>query len=537
MIGLAVLAAIVILPVAVSAACARFGPRRGLPLSTIAALALVVLASIAVTDVELPLLAGRSLRMSPIAQMGIQLLALVMLGWVMALNGRSASVIGHWLPVAWLSLGGLVLSLLVSALPLALLGFVAAGMLWAFGLPPEERRASSGAVLRYTALLALAVPLLLPAYRLAAQRTVSTPELERIVLALAVPGFALVLGLLPLHAWTISVASGAPREMLLGVTGIVQTAGFVLLLRTFEEHPWLTAQAGAPLILGGAFSALVGGWLAVSARRQDPDDWLVYALVAHSGMMMVGLGTQSRAAAVGVTLLLFARVLAILLLAVAPRVSGTQRRIAVAGATMALAGTPGLAGFPGLWLVLRRLLETSDELPPLPGKQWVPLAILAASGLLFATALRRWRDPLAGIESAEAAPDGAAGTASGNDAAVEADGSDARAPSAAHAEHDPDRVAERGPAPESMAGDGPAEDSTATARSAHPKDTAAGTGADQITAPAEDVPPEDAPADVDLGAQRAVWVLLGLLVAAGFAPQWLAGPFDRALARMFFLLD
>jgi formate hydrogenlyase subunit 3/multisubunit Na+/H+ antiporter MnhD subunit len=242
--------------------------------------------------------------------------------------------------------------------------------------------------------------MLLPAYRLAEQRTVSTPELERIVLALAVPGFALLLGLIPLHAWTLSVASGAPREMLLGVVGVVQTAGFMLLLRTFEQHPWLTAQAGAPLILGGALSALLGGWLAVSARRADPDDWLVYALVAHSGMMMVGLGTQSRAAAVGVTLMLFARALAVVLLAVSPRTRGLPRRAAVTAATLALAGTPGLAGFPGLWLVLRRLLETGDELPPLPGKPLVPLALLAGSGLLFATALRRWRIPQAGMDAA-----------------------------------------------------------------------------------------------------------------------------------------
>jgi formate hydrogenlyase subunit 3/multisubunit Na+/H+ antiporter MnhD subunit len=51
---------------------------------------------------------------------------------------------------------------------------------------------------------------------------------------------------------------------------------------------------------------------------------------------------------------------------------------------LVLAGTPGLAGFPGLWLVVRRLPEGWDA--PL-----APLALLAASFLLFATAVRRWQ--------------------------------------------------------------------------------------------------------------------------------------------------
>lgn len=458
MIGILLLVAVIALPFATALACAWLDGERGTRLSTFAALALGALSGVAVVDVELGLFAGRALRMSPIGQLGVQLLALAMLGWVLALQRIPGPERRHWLPAAWLSLAGLVLAMLVNTLPLALLAFVGAGMLWAFGLSPEHREASAGAVLRYTALLALAIPLLLSAYRLAEQRTVSTADLERLVLALAVPGFALLLGLIPLHAWTLSVASGAPREMLIGVIGVVQTAGFMLLLRTFEQHPWLTAQAGAPLILGGAFSAVMGGWLAVSARRADPDDWLVYAMVAHSGMMMVGLGTQSRAAAVGVTLMLFARALAVVLLAVSPRAPRLPRRIAVAAATLALAGTPGMAGFPGLWLVLRRLLETGDERPPLPGTALVPLALLAGSGLLFATALRRWRIPRVGEDSPTdvvAAPDGGAGSVT-----------------------------------------------------------------------------ED-----ERRATQMVWLLVLLLIAAGLAPQVMADPFARALARMFFLLD
>ena len=95
----------------------------------------------------------------------------------------------------------------------------------------------------------------------------------------------------------------------------------------------------------------------------------------------------------------------------------------------------------------------------MPGKSLVPLTLLAGSGLLFATALRRWRIPRAGQESRggqAAAPDVAGGM------------------------------------------ENPAEEARA---------------------------------------RQMVWLLVILLLAAGLAPQWLADPFGRALARMFFLLD
>ena len=375
------------LPFVAFGACValRDRPRDVLRFSTAGALLLTLAASAAVVDVEIELFAGRSLTMSPIAQLGLQLLALSMLGLAMSLSRARPEIVAHWLPVAWLSTGGLGLSLLVSSLPLSLLVFSGAALIWALGLPPSERRPATGAVMRYVALLALAMPMLLLAFRLAEERTSSATDLERVVLALAVPGFGLVLGLIPMHAWTLTLASGTPRTMLLGVLTLVQTTGFILLLRTLERYPWITEVAGDPLILGGALSAALGGWLALSAKLDDPDDWLVYALVAHSGFLLMGLGTQSRAAAVGVILMLFARVIALVLLSLAPRVEGNMSRTAAVAATLAISGTPGLAGFPGLWLVLRRI--------GLGAQGTASIALLAGSGLLFATAVRRWRAP------------------------------------------------------------------------------------------------------------------------------------------------
>ncbi|MEO8083297.1 MAG: proton-conducting transporter membrane subunit [Ardenticatenales bacterium] len=447
MVGEVLLVLTLLLPVAAAFASLRLPPGEALRTSTAVALVLVGAATFAVVDVELPLIAGRALEMTRIAQLGIQLEALAMLGLVMGLHGATDDTVTRWLPVAWTSLAGLAAALLINSLPLGLIAFVAAALLWAFGLPEGERGAAMGAVLRYAALLALVIPLLLSAYRLAELRPDAADKgsIEQLVLSLVVPAFALLLGLIPMHAWVLTLASGAPRTMLFGVLSLVQTAGFALLLRTLEDLKWLTATATAPLIFGGAVSAFLGAWLALSARLEDPDDWLVYAMVANSGMLIVGLGTQSRVAAQGVVLMLFARVLALVLLAVGRRVTGMRQRAASAVALLTLAGTPGLAGFPGLWQILQKLAgETAGSTAPVPFGAPAHLALLAASALLFATALRRWSAP-------------------------------------------PDPI---------VASDRP-----------------------------------------DIGGERAVVVLIGLIVVLGLAPQLVSGAFARALSDMFFQLN
>jgi formate hydrogenlyase subunit 3/multisubunit Na+/H+ antiporter MnhD subunit len=384
-------------PLAAAAITYYLGARRSslaLRVSILAAVALVVLTmSRTMVDVRLDLLAERGLLLSPVAQLGVQLLALAMLGLVLSLEDEEPELVAGWLPVAWLSVAGLTVALMITSLPLAVIAFFGAAMLWAFGLPDSSRRRSSGPVMRYVALLALAMPLLMIAFLFAEERTTATPQIEWITLALAVPAFGLLLGVIPLHAWTLTLASGTPRAMLFGVIGLVQTAGFALLLRalTTSAYPWLVEPSRGLLIGGGAISMLVGGWLALSARMDDPDDFLVLAFVANTGLLLAGLGAHSAAAGAGVALLLFARVLALVLLAMAPRVAGTRRRIAYAFGILTLAGTPGLAGFPGLWLIVTHLGSGRTSL--------AQVALLAGSAMLFATAVRRWRADVPGDES------------------------------------------------------------------------------------------------------------------------------------------
>ncbi|HQZ71410.1 MAG: hypothetical protein ACH37Z_10305 [Anaerolineae bacterium] len=397
MTGKLLLLALILLPF-VTGACV-FWLRRGRPqlvprVSVFAAVLLVLLVSIAIPDTSLDLFSQRELSLLPEAQLGIQLLGLAMLGFVLANStddadeGRSVD----WLLMAWISLGGMVLSLLVRNLPIALLFFIGGAMIWTQGLPTQARQRAASATLRYLTLLAFCLPLMLIALRLAELRGElrDVESLERLALALAVPAFGLILGLIPLHAWVFTLAGKTPRAMVYGVTSLVQTAGFALLLRMLADNPWMTYGARAVLIGGGALSSLVGGWLALSAPKEDPDDWLIYATVANGGMILVGLGTQSEAAGAGVALLLFARVLALVMTELASQAGASLRRLANAVGTLTLAGTPGLAGFPGFWLIVRRLQTTDSPL--------AELTLLAGSGLLFATAVRRWSNVIVPTE-------------------------------------------------------------------------------------------------------------------------------------------
>ncbi len=381
-IFLALVAALPFVMAALTAAAAERWPPRLIRLSGYGAIGLVLTGSLAAVDVAIMTPLGRSLVLSPLAQLGVQLLALGMLGLGLALGDEERQDAGRWLPVAWLSTGGLVLALLVTSLTLAAITYVAAGLLWAFGPPKSARQSPTGPGLRYAALLVLALAPLLTALRLC-ELGLSVEGVEPLARALIAPGFALLLSLVPLHAWTVTLASGSPRIMVIGVLTLVQTAGLVLLMRVFGAYPWLMAAERPLLYMGGALSLLLGGWMALSADERDPDDWLAYAVIANTGLLIMGLGTQSTRAAAGITLMLFARVLALLTIALARRAAPAMARLARAVGTLTLAGTPGLAGFPSLWLLLLALQLQAPAVASLP--------VVVGSGLLFATAARRWQ--------------------------------------------------------------------------------------------------------------------------------------------------
>ena len=101
----ALLLLVLALPVAGAAACAVAADRRIelVPrLSNYCALTLAVVVSVAVADVSItvPFVEGRALSLSPAAQLGIQLMALSMVGLSLAVARSRRSEVVPWLPLA-----------------------------------------------------------------------------------------------------------------------------------------------------------------------------------------------------------------------------------------------------------------------------------------------------------------------------------------------------------------------------------------------------------------------------------------------------
>ena len=105
MTGLLLLVATLLLPLAAAGMSVRLRAAQALRMSTVVALILVAAATLAVVDATVPLIGLRALEMTRIAQLGIQLEALAMLGLVMGLHRAPPDTVTRWLPVAWTSIG------------------------------------------------------------------------------------------------------------------------------------------------------------------------------------------------------------------------------------------------------------------------------------------------------------------------------------------------------------------------------------------------------------------------------------------------
>jgi hypothetical protein len=148
-IGQALLLMVVALPLVaavLSQALVRRRPHQAVVVSLVVALLFALSATFALVDRPLFFIAFRSVVLTPAAQLGTQLIALMALGLVLALEAEPPDIIADWLPVLWISVFGLTLALLLSELPLALLMLLGAALVWALGLSGTERTASRDAV-------------------------------------------------------------------------------------------------------------------------------------------------------------------------------------------------------------------------------------------------------------------------------------------------------------------------------------------------------------------------------------------------------
>ncbi|HEV7650965.1 MAG TPA: proton-conducting transporter membrane subunit [Actinophytocola sp.] len=220
--------------------------------------------------------------------------------------------------------------------------------------------------------------------------------------ALLVLGFAVKIGLIPVHVWMPRGYRAAPGPLRAIMAGVAVNVGFYGLWRTLDllhqPPPWLAVVV---LLLGGA-TALLG--IAHATVQTDLAEVVAYSSVENAGLITVGFGVAlvgtttgiDQLAAVGLlaaTLQLIAHAFAkaLLFTAVAgiedatgttdlDQLRGAGHRLRWSGSGLAigaltLAGLPLTAGFVSEWFLLEALMQ-QFRLNPLG--YTLPLAISGA---------------------------------------------------------------------------------------------------------------------------------------------------------------
>lgn len=171
----------------------------------------------------------------------------------------------------------------------------------AYGLIIHEQSAAAhraGVIYVVLALLAEAF-LLIALVMLAAGHPDANPQIRSVVadlsanpmrdgiVALFVLGFALKMGLVPLHVWLPLAHPAAPTPASAVLSGVVVKAGVIGLIRFLPFEAGMPF-AGAVLIGAGLVTAYYGAMLGITQRRAKTV--LAYSTVSQMGLLAVLLG-------------------------------------------------------------------------------------------------------------------------------------------------------------------------------------------------------------------------------------------------------
>jgi formate hydrogenlyase subunit 3/multisubunit Na+/H+ antiporter MnhD subunit len=233
------------------------------------------------------------------------------------------------------------------------------------------------------------------------------------VFALALCGFGLKAGLMPLHFWLPGAHAAAPSHVSAVMSGVLLKTGIYGLLRVtgfFEAAP---PSWGTLMLVGGGVSAVMG--VAFALAQHDVKRLLAYHSVENIGIIAMGLGLallgRSRGDAALVFLGFAAAVLhavnhatfkSLLFLGAGAVIHGTGTRdldhlgglsramprtaaLFLVGAA-AICGLPPLNGFASEWLAYLASLRTVFDVGPAPHPHFAALAapVLALVGGLAA---------------------------------------------------------------------------------------------------------------------------------------------------------
>jgi len=233
------------------------------------------------------------------------------------------------------------------------------------------------------------------------------------IFALALCGFGLKAGLMPLHFWLPGAHAAAPSHVSAVLSGVLLKTGVYGLLRVSSFFDGPPVAWGGTLLVAGAVSGVLG--VAFALAQHDLKRLLAYHSVENVGIIFMGVGLamigRSRGDPALVLLGFGGAVLhvgnhalfkSLLFLGAGSvvhatgtrdidRLGGLARRMPRTAALFllgaaAISGLPPLNGFASEWLVALASLRTVFNLGPEPHPHWGVLAapVLALIGGLAA---------------------------------------------------------------------------------------------------------------------------------------------------------
>lgn len=114
------------------------------------------------------------------------------------------------------------------------------------------------------------------------------PSISRAVFILALVGFGLKAGLMPLHVWLPGAHANAPSHVSAVLSGVMLKMGIYGLVRITGLLPAPPAWWGVTLLAVGAVSAVTG--LVFAVAQHDLKRLLAYSSIENIGIITVGLG-------------------------------------------------------------------------------------------------------------------------------------------------------------------------------------------------------------------------------------------------------
>ena len=132
---------------------------------------------------------------------------------------------------------------------------------------------------------------------LAPSAALGSSALLRPILLLALAGFGLKAGVIPLHVWLPDAHAAAPSHVSALLSGVVLKMGIYGLVRVFSMLPAYPPWLGLALVALGISSGVLGVVLALA--QHDLKRLLAYHSIENIGIILIGLGVGALGMAEG----------------------------------------------------------------------------------------------------------------------------------------------------------------------------------------------------------------------------------------------